>query len=155
MLAPFWWSEKWWMPVVEFLVRPFLPIGFRPLRRADFGNPQLRQGLGKFLPGIDLDNSEVQAAMRDFRVPLGLIDEMRLLGRRVGAAAPEVNGPVLIVQGERDGVVSPSQTRRLAVRLPHPPRYLEVNSDHDLTVQENPVWPQVEDAVVGFARELA
>ena len=155
ILAPFWWAEKWWTRVVEFFVRPFLPVGFRPLRKADFGNPQLRQGLGRFLPGIDLDNSEVQAAMRDFRVPLGLIDQMRLLSRRVGVAAPEVNAPVLIVQGGRDSVVRASQTRRLAARLPHPPRYLEVNSDHDLTVRENPVWTEVEGAVVGFAREIA
>jgi pimeloyl-ACP methyl ester carboxylesterase len=124
------------------------------LRKADFGNRQLRQGLGKFLPGLDLDDPAVQAAMRDFRAPLGLIDEMRLLGRRVGAAAPEIDAPALIIQGERDGVVRTSQTRKLAARFPHPPRYLEVDSDHDLTAPENPVWPEVEAAVVDFARGL-
>jgi carboxylesterase len=155
MLAPFWWAEKWWTQAVEFFVRPFVPVGFRPLRKADFGNPQLRQGISKFMPGVDLDDPEVQAAMRDFRAPLGLIDQMRLLSRRVGVVAPEIESPVLIVQGERDGVVRTSQTRRLAAKLPHPPRYLEVNSEHDLIAPENPVWTEVKGTVVGFAGEIA
>lgn len=30
VLAPFWWPESWWTRMVEFFVRPFLPIGCRP-----------------------------------------------------------------------------------------------------------------------------
>jgi esterase/lipase len=154
-LAPFWWEEKWWTPVVEFFVRPFLPIGFRPLRKADFANPQLRQGIAKFMPGIDLDDPATQAAMREFRVPLGLIDQVRALSRRVWATAPEVGSPALVVQGTRDSVVRTPQTRRLAARLAQPTRYVEVNSEHDLTMPDNPVWPEVRSAVVSFAREMA
>jgi esterase/lipase len=154
-LAPFRWEEKWWTPVVEFFVRPFLPIGFRPLRKADFGDPRLRQGIAKFVPGIDLDDPATQAAMRDFRVPLGLIDELRALSRRTWSAAARLDGPVLIVQGARDSVVRPPQTRRLAERLARPPRYVEVNSEHNLTATDNPVWPEVQAAVVNFARAIA
>jgi carboxylesterase len=154
-LAPFWWEERWWTSAVEFFVRPFLPIGFRPLRKADFANPQLRQGIAKFMPGIDLDDPVSQAAMRDFRVPLGLIDQVRALSRRVWAAAPGIGAPVLVVQGASDSVVRVPQTRRLVARLAQPVRYLEVNSDHDLTMPDNPVCPEVEAAVVGFAREIA
>lgn len=153
-LAPFWWAEQWWTRPVEFFVRPFLPIGFRPLRKADFSSPQLRQGIGKFMPGLDLDDPAAQAAMRDFRVPLGLIDQVRGLSRRMLAALPQVDAPVLVVQGTRDSVVRTPQTRRLLGRLPNGAQYVEVDSEHDLTLAENPAWPQVEAAVVGFARAL-
>jgi carboxylesterase len=154
MLAPFWWDEKGWTRVIEFFVRPFLPIGFRPLRKADFGDPRLREGIGKFVPGLDLDDPVVQNAMRDFRVPLGLIDQLRALSRRVWAAAPEVRAPVLMLQGTRDPVVLTSRTRRLAARLPRPPHYVEVDSEHDLTTPDNPVWPEVEAVVVEFAQSI-
>jgi carboxylesterase len=154
-LAPFYWEEQWWTRVVEFFVRPFLPIGFRPLRKADFANPQLRQGIAKFVPGLDLDDPATQAAMRDFRAPLGLIDQVRVLSRRVWATAQQVGLPVLVVQGTRDSVVRTPQTRRLAARLAQPPRYVEVDSEHNLTMPDNPVWPEVRAAVISFAREIA
>ncbi len=153
-LAPFWWAERPWTRLVEFLVRPFLPIGFRPLRKADFSSPQLRQGIGKFMPGLDLDDPAAQAALRDFRMPLGLIDQVRGLSRRMLAALSQVDAPVLVVQGTRDSVVRTPQTRRLLGRLPNGTQYVEVDSEHDLTLAENPAWPQVEAAVVAFARAV-
>lgn len=153
-LAPFWWEEKWWTRPVEFLVRPFLPTGFRPLRKADFASPQLRQGIAKFMPGLDLDDPATQRAMRDFRVPLGLIDQVRGLSRRMAAAAPGIEAPVLLVQGTRDSVVRTPQTRRLLRRLKSGASYLEVDSEHDLTLRTNPAWPVVEAAVATFAQDL-
>ena len=154
VLAPFHWPEKGWTRIVEFVVRPFLPIGFRPLRKADLADPRLRQGLAKFMPGLDLDDPATQAALRDFRVPLGLIDQIRGLSRRMLAAVPASVAPALVVQGTRDTVVRIAQTRRLLRRFPHRPAYVEVDSEHDLTLPENPVWPAVEAAVVDFARRI-
>lgn len=154
VLAPFWWAEQPWTRAIEFFVRPFLPIGFRPLRKADFNDPKLREGIAKFVPGLNLDDPATQAAMRDFRVPLGLIDQVRELSRQMWAALPQVNAPMLVVQGTRDSVVRTPQTRRLLNRLPNGARYVEVDSEHDLTLPENPAWPQVEAAVVAFAREM-
>lgn len=154
VLAPFWWEEKPWTRVVEFFVRPFLPIGFRPLRKADFGDPKLRQGIVKFMPGLNLDDPATQAAMRDFRVPLGLIDQVRALSRRMLAALPQVGAPMLVVQGTRDSVVRTGQTQKLLRRLKNDVRYVEVEAEHDLTLPENPAWPQVAAAVVSFAQEM-
>jgi esterase/lipase len=154
LLAPFRWPEPWWMRGVEFIVRPFLPIGFRPLRKADFSSPQLREGIGKFMPGMDLDDPQVQAALRDFRVPLGLIDELRGLSRRVTTEAPRVGMPALIVQGQHDTVVRAAATQRLAAALPAGTRYLEVDAGHDLVWQANPAWPEVSRAVTDFADEV-
>ena len=152
LIAPFWWPEKPAFRLAEFFVRPFLPLGFRPLRKADFGSPQLRQGIGKFMPGIDLDDPATQAAMRDFRMPLGLIDQVRAISRAALAGAAHAAAPILVVQGARDDVVRPPQTARLVRRLPVKPRYVEVDAGHDLILPENPAWPQVEAAVIDFAR---
>ena len=154
VLAPFWWEEKPWTPIVEFFVRPFLPIGFRPLRKADFGDPKLRQGMAKFMPGLNLDDPATQAALRDFRLPLSLIDQVRGLSRRMWAALPQVRAPMLVVQGTRDSVVRPPQTQKLLRRLQDDVRYVEVEAEHDLTLPENPAWPQVAAAVVAFAQEM-
>ena len=154
VLAPFGWEEKPWTPIVEFFVRPFLPIGFRPLRKADFGDPKLRQGMAKFMPGLNLDDPATQAALRDFRLPLSLIDQVRGLSRRMWAALPQVRAPMLVVQGTRDSVVRPPQTQKLLRRLQDDVRYVEVEAEHDLTLPENPAWPQVAAAVVAFAQEM-
>ena len=154
VLAPFGWEEKPWTPIVEFFVRPFLPIGFRPLRKADFGDPKLRQGMAKFMPGLNLDDPATQAALRDFRLPLSLIDQVRGLSRRMWAALPQVRAPMLVVQGTRDSVVRPPQTQKLLRRLQDDVRYVEVEAEHDLTLPENPAWPQVAAAVVAFAQGM-
>ena len=133
LLAPFSWPEPCWLPPVEFAVRPFLPIGFRPMRRADFGNPQVRQGIEKFMPGIDLDDPAVRGAMRDFRVPLGLIDQIRGVSRQALRAAPDASVPVLVVQGRRGTGRSACANQALIGRLPRQPAYVEVDSDHNLT----------------------
>lgn len=153
-LAPFWWEEKWWTRPVEFLVRPFLSSGFRPLRKADFTDQKLRQGIAKFMPNINLDDRATQAAMRDFRVPLGLIDQVRGLSRRMLAALPHIAVSTLVVQGTRDSVVRAAQTRRLLRRLTNGAAYIEVDAEHDLTLAENPAWPQVQAAVVAFAQSV-
>lgn len=154
VLAPFWWSEKSWTRIVEFFVRPFLPIGFRPLLKADLADPKLRQGLSKFMPGFDLDDPAAQTALRAFRVPLGLIDQVRGLSRRMVAAVPEIVAPVLVVQGTRDSVVRAAQTRRLLRRFTNSPEYCEVDAEHDLTLPGNPAWPSVQAAVIEFAQGL-
>jgi carboxylesterase len=155
LLAPFSWSEPWWLGPVEFVVRPFLPLGFRPMRRSDLRSPELRAGITGFMPGLDLDDPQVQAAVRDFRVPLALIDQLRGLSRAALSAAPEVEAPVLVVQGKRDRVARPAQTARLVIKLSQRPTCVEVDSDHDLTIPSNPAWPEVRQAVLDFATSIA
>ncbi len=154
LLAPFWWQEKPGWRLAEFFVRPFLPLGFRPLRKANFGNPQLRLGIAKFMPGINLDDPATQEAMRDFRLPLGMIDQVRGLSRVAFAQVGEVKAPTLVVQGTRDDVVRPAATRKLMSHFPTAPSFVEIDSAHDMTLPENPAWPQVEAAVVDFARRI-
>ncbi len=154
LLAPFHWPEPWWLRPAEFFVRPFLPVGFRPLRKADFSDLRLAAGIRGFMPDVDLGDPQVQAAMRDFRVPLSLIDQVRTAGRRMLAAAPQVTPPVLIIQGSRDTVARPAGARKLLARLPRGARYVEVDGEHDLMRPGNSAWPDVERALLDFAAEV-
>jgi len=87
-------------------------------------------------------------------VPLGLIDQVRGLSRRMLAAAPGVAVPMLVVQGARDSVVRAEQTRQLLQKFSNGQSYVEVDAEHDLTLAENPAWPQVEAAVLKFAEGI-
>lgn len=154
LLAPFSWPEPRWLPPVEFLARPFLPTGFRPMRRADFDSPQMRQGMEKFMPGVDLDDPAVRSAVREFRVPLGLIDQVRAVSRKALKAAAGARVPTLVVQGAQDSVALPEQTQALAGRLPSAPAFVSVDSEHNLTDLNNPAWPGVRHAVLDFVRSV-
>jgi carboxylesterase len=135
-------------------LRPFLARGIRPLQRADLGDPRLRQSLGKFLPGADLDDPDVQRAVREFRVPVSLIEQVIGVSRLAYTQASAVQSPVLVVQGKQDEVVRGPLTLRLLRRFSGPVEYLEVDSGHDLTQASNPVWPVVIDVILRFADGL-
>ena len=88
-------------------------------------------------------------------MPLGLIDQLRSVSRGASSAAEKVEVPVLVVQGARDQVVRPAATKRLIAKLPQPPIYIEVNSDHNLTDPADHAWPAVHQAVLDFAADIA
>jgi esterase/lipase len=154
LLAPFWWEERPGWRLAEFLVRPFLPLSFRPLRKADFNDARLRQGIDNFMGGVSLDDPQTQQALRDLRVPLSLIDQVRGVSGAAYAATAQIEAPVLVVQGKNDPVVRIPQTRRLMRRMHSTSSYVEVDAGHDLTLPENAAWPQVEGAVADFARNV-
>jgi pimeloyl-ACP methyl ester carboxylesterase len=64
----------------------------------------------------------------------------------------KINVPTLIIQGNQDETVPASRTYRLLRRLPGLVRFEEVNTGHDLIRAEDPGWPDVEQAVLSFAR---
>ena len=94
------------------------------------------------LPGIDLDDPVVQQGMRDFAVPTRLFNEVRKTGQRAGLAAAFVRVPTLIVQGDKDPVVSASQTRQLLGNFTYPVTYVQLSAQHDLLDANQPAWPQ-------------
>lgn len=155
LLAPFWklagplWSL---LPVVRRLVPTIRP--FR-LLKPDFSDPQMRKGMQHFAPDLDLDDPEIQQGIRDFAVPVGVIDEVRLAGKAAWRAAPSAQVRTLALQGERDELVTSDLTHRLLRRLPSLPHYLEIPAAHDLLDPTRPGWSQVEQAVHGFASQLA
>jgi pimeloyl-ACP methyl ester carboxylesterase len=154
LVAPFWWQEKKWLRIVGAALRPFLPSSFRPLSRANFDDPRIREGISKFLPGANLADPQVQAGLRKLRFPLRLVEQVIELSRVAFGAAAGVAAPVLLVQGAADPVVRISATQELAGQFPNGARYVEVVGEHDLTLPDSVAWPEVEDAVLQFAETM-
>lgn len=154
LLAPYW---RFGGPMVH-LLWPLLRLFFgrwRPLKRADFSDERIRQGLLGVIPGLQLDDLAVQAELRSFVVPTRLLSELRRLGIAAGNAARRLHAPALVVQGVRDTLVKPDDTTRLVERLPSVRRYETVNGSHGLWSPEGGAWERVEQAVLGFADEIA
>ncbi|NWG16982.1 MAG: alpha/beta fold hydrolase [Chloroflexi bacterium] len=154
VLSPFWKVEHvLWalLPVLKPIFR-----GVRPFKmlKLDLGNPEVRAGIQNFWPDADLDDPQVQAVIRDFRLPLALFDQIKRAGGQGSRAARSITSPTLIIQGDADELVRPALTRRLLDRFSVRPRYVEVSGGHDLLLPDKPAWAEVERAVHEFAMSL-
>ena len=154
LLAPYWRFGGQVSQLLWPLVRLFFGR-WRPLKRADFSDERIRQGLLSVIPGLQLDDPAVQAELRAFTVPTQLLDELRRLGMAAGAAARRLHAPTLVVQGVRDTLVKPDDTARLVERLPSVRRYERVDATHGLPGPASGAWERVAQAVLDFAREVA
>jgi pimeloyl-ACP methyl ester carboxylesterase len=154
LLAPFWWQERAWLRVAGGALRPFLPGSFRPFRSANFANPQFRHTIAGFMPGLDLEDPQVQQAVREIPIPLSLIEQVLEVGQDAYRAAPQITATTLVVQGAHDEVVRAGQTQKLLARFLVRPQYREVPAAHDLTAPSSAAWPEVSSAVTTFAAEL-
>jgi carboxylesterase len=155
LLAPFWWQERTWLRVAGSALRPFLPGSFRPFQRANFADPRFRHAIAGFMPGLDLEDPQVQQAVRELPIPLSLIEQVLEIGQDAYRAASRITTSTLVVQGTCDEVVRASQTRKLLARFTKPPQYREASVAHDLIAPANAAWPEVAHAVTTFASELA
>lgn len=154
LLAPYW---RFGGPAVHILW-PLLRLFFgrwRPLKRADFSDERIRQGLLSVIPGLQIDDPAVQAELRAFVVPTQLLNELRRLGLAAGDAARQLHAPTLVVQGVRDTLVKPDDTARLIERLPSVRRFETVDGSHSLPLPEGGAWERVTQAVLHFADEIA
>lgn len=154
LLSPFWQIDHilWRMlPVFKFIfpsVKPF------KLLKLDFKDPNTRAGIANFMPGADLDDPAVRQAVRDFRLPVGLFDQIRAAGQDGYRAAAHIQTPTLIIQGTHDDLVRASTTRRLLARLQCAADYIEVPAKHDLPDSANGAWTRIEHSFIAFASRL-
>lgn len=153
LLAPFWQLGSWQQRLIFHVVKPFLR-GIRPLRKADFADPRLRESLTDFMPELDLDDAAVQAMLRQFRVPTRLFDNLLGIGKAARQAAAGADLPTLVVQGLADDLTPPERTRRLLIELPGPVTYHEVAAGHDLIQPTAPGWEEVKEVVGEYGRWL-
>ncbi len=160
LLAPFTWRENPLSSAASLMLRPLAPATFRPFGMANFRDERTRSIVLTVLPGIDLDDPEVQAAVRQLRVPLALLGQVFRAGWQAWRKAPQVNMPALVIQGRADEAVTAARTRLLVARLRHVSGYMEVDAGHRLIGPENPAWPTVQERIMDFlvraeARRLA
>ncbi len=154
LLAPFW---RFGGPLTHMLwpvVRLFFGR-WRPLRRADFSDERIRQGIQAVIPDLQIDDPAVQAELRSFVVPTQLLSELRRLGIAAGGAARRLYAPTLVVQGIRDTLVKPADTERLVALLPSVRRYEKVDGSHSLPLPAGGAWERVAQAVLDFADDVA
>ena len=154
LLAPYW---RFGGPVTHMLW-PIVRLFFgrwRPLRRADFSDERIRQGIQAIIPDLDIDDPAVQAELRAFIVPTQLLSELRRLGIAAGGAARRLHAPTLVVQGIRDTLVKPADTERLVGLLPSVRRYEKVDGSHSLPLPAGGAWERVAQTVLDFADDVA
>jgi len=154
LLAPFVWRESLLQKMAATFFGPLLTPYFRPFRQANFADPALRRGLASLLPQLDLNDPEVQAALRQTAIPLSLLQQVRLAGLHAARQAVAVRCPVLVLQGQDDPVAQPKNTQVLLNRFPTRPHYREVAAGHDIVNPATAGWAEVAQSVRQFAAAL-
>ena len=151
LLAPFWSFGEGWLrvlwPAVNLLFRRV-----KPLQHADFSALDVRRALHRMYQRVNLDDPQIQLALRQTTVSLRAIAQVRQLGRSAFERAGQIAVPVLLIQGSHDKVVRSVCTSRLLNRLPSAlVQYHEVSAGHDIIDPECGAWEQVKDCVLSFA----
>lgn len=153
LLAPLWRIGNRLHALIWQVVRRLFP-SIKPLRAVPLNDPRVQEAVGGFLPDVDLDDPQVQASLRQLRVPTRLIDQVLFVGRGSAKAAARISVPTLILQGTEDEAVRPAATRRLIRHFPGPIRYAEIVAGHDFIQEDAPGWQQLVDRAVAFAAEV-
>jgi carboxylesterase len=154
LLAPFWKLTGPLWSILPLMQRIFPTIQPFRLMKPDFDNPAVRKGIANFMPGANLDDPAVRAALTNLKVPMRILTEVRRAGQAAGEAARRVRVPTLVLQGTQDPVVRPRWTHELAQRLPGPLRYHELDAAHDLLDPTKPAWSHITQAVLRFGAQL-
>jgi carboxylesterase len=154
LLAPYWRLDTFlWniFPLFRFFVTEIKP--FR-LIKPDFQNLNFRAGIENLVPGADLDDPGVQDAIRNFVIPTSIFTELRETGKLAAKLASKINLPTLIIQGNKDRVVTPKMTRRLAKQIPGAVTYCEVDGEHDLLDPHKPAFQTITEAIIDFTDSI-
>ncbi|MBD3181623.1 alpha/beta fold hydrolase [Candidatus Poribacteria bacterium] len=158
LIAPFW---RIFSPLKRFIgtiLKPFLPRYFQPLKEIDISDPKIQSNIRDFLPDVDLDDPEIQEDIRNTTIPVAMVNQVLGLGKKAYKNAKSLNLPVLVIQGQKDELVKPELTFKLKKRLDakngSQVRYIMINGEHDIINTSNPVWPEVEEAILAFAENL-
>jgi pimeloyl-ACP methyl ester carboxylesterase len=154
LFAPFWnLNHVLWqlLPALKYIFPTIRPFG---LMKMDFSNPEVRDGIHNFMPGADLDNPQVQQAIRELQIPVGVFDQIRTAGQKAYQSAPNLDVPTLVFQGSEDDLVRPEMTQQLVQRMKGQVIYTQVQGKHNLLDPHSSVWPKIENAVLEFTRKL-
>ena len=154
LLAPFWRTRgPLWtlLPVLKHILPRLTPF---KLMKTEMDDPRLRGMIQSFLPELDLEDPLVQQAVREFVVPTGMFDELRLLGLAAWRSASRLDCPTWILQGSGDDTVHPADSRRLARRLGARTVVHELDAVHELPFETSPAFPLVRRLVLDAAARV-
>jgi carboxylesterase len=153
LIAPF-WRLPGFLPRLVPVLKLVMPV-MQPFKNADFGDLEVRAGFERLLPGIDLNDPEAQAYIREeITLPLAVIDEVLRLGGEAYQTANSVSRPTLVIQGHDDQTVHPDLTRRLVRRMGGADVvYREIAGDHELIHQHSEQKTIVAGLILDFLKE--
>jgi carboxylesterase len=150
LVAPYWKANDWREPLIPLLRFAMPQVPFGPA--GDFTDPAVRDHYASWRPELDLDDPEVQEALRaDALVPSHAINELKKLAGGGSARARRISAPALVVQGERDDVVPARLTRQLLAGYGGPLAWRALPGDHFPLREISPDWLTARDEIVAFA----
>jgi carboxylesterase len=154
LFAPFWKINNPLWGMLPFL-RYVLPR-FKPFRlfKPDFNDPEFQRGTRNFMPDADFDDPLFQQATLDMEVHTNVFHQIRAVGVQGYQLAPQVNAPILAIQGRQDELVTPQATRQLLGRFPSDVRYVEVDAPHNPLQPDMACWSEVVNAVETFISQF-
>lgn len=138
------------LPLAKHVVKEFQVLG-----SFDVADPNVRNWFASAMPGLDLDDPEIQRSLRkDTGVASSVIDELRKFGATGRRDAPRVTSPVVVIQGHQDVVVNPRHTRELVNSFQNLKSYHEIPGNHLITLDTVPSWTTVRALVLGEAESV-
>lgn len=152
LIAPF-WRLPGLLPRLVPALKLVMPV-IKPFKNADFTDPNVRSGLKRFMPDIDLDDPEVQTFIREeMTLPMAVIHEVLRLGAEAYRLARSLCVPTLVIQGRDDPLVRPEMTRQLVRRLtPACVSYHEVPGNHELIHAHSAQRKMVIELIIEYLR---
>ena len=154
LISPMTWKEpRWAKPLLDF-VRAMLPLSVRPLQHIPLDSPLLEEELFQYQPEFDEDDPDQVEEMRRLEIPLMILDQLREVGREGLAAAPKINAPTLVIQGEQDKVIQPKWTEDMTKKIPGLVSYVALEGPHGLTMPHCPSFEEVLSLLASFAKDI-
>jgi len=150
LIAPF-WRLPGLLPRLAPILKIVMPV-IRPFKAADFSDLEVRAGFERLMPGVNLDDSKVQAYLREeIALPTAVIDEVLRLGGEAYRLARHVSAPTLVIQGNDDLTVRPDLTHKLVKRMKNANViYREIAGVHELIHEHSEQKTIVTELIVDF-----
>ena len=130
----------------------FLPNIFQPFEKAQFSKPELSKGLKKVMPDINTDDKKVINAIRNFTIPLTVINEVKKSFEKAFSIAGTIKKPVLIVTSKIPLSIQ-ERTEELLSCFSKKVIVKKINTTHDLILQRNPEWSDFAKSIKGFIKK--
>jgi carboxylesterase len=154
LIAPF-WKLPGLLPKLVPVAKYIMPE-FKPFAKADFDDPETRENFQRIMPGLDMDDPEVQERIRTgLTLPMDTIDQVLKMGARAKRNAHLVSAPCLVVQGKYDEVVLPKFTQKLISRIRDDLlTYYPIDGEHEIIHEFASERDEVTRIVCEFLVEL-
>jgi pimeloyl-ACP methyl ester carboxylesterase len=126
-----------------------------PFKDANFDDPKVRERFEELMPGVDLDDPEVQTYLREeVTLPMAVVHKVLRLGAAAYRLAHSLSIPTLVIQGRDDELVRPGLTRKLVRRLGTDyVTYQEVPGGHELIQDGSEHKAEVLGLIIDYLRE--